>query len=45
MPAPHALLITPNADIVEINLPTDSKARLAVMYAVLRARARPAAAR
>lgn len=36
MAAPHALLITTNADIVDIHLPADSKDRLTVMRAVLR---------
>lgn len=33
---PDALLITPGADIVPVNLPADSDARLTVMRAVIR---------
>lgn len=36
MATPHALLITPNADIVDINLPTTPEHRLIVMRAALR---------
>ncbi|MEV6654779.1 DUF3846 domain-containing protein [Streptomyces sp. NPDC051219] len=33
---PDALLITPEADIVPVNLPADSESRLTVMYSVIR---------
>lgn len=33
---PHALLLTTDAEVVEINLGADGRARLAAMYALLR---------
>jgi hypothetical protein len=33
---PDALLITPNGDVVEIDLPADTRSRLTVMYSILR---------